>query len=146
MSHLTKLSAEVGQFLIPVAAGSYAIYNGDYSEAALFALCAAAQKMEIVFLKTMFPRTRPNGSDDKSFPSGHTAGAFLGVGLLAAKYGLSPSASIAFSGASLVAFSRYISKHHWPTDILAGASIGLINGFLAGTKFFYSREKINSSY
>lgn len=138
MSGLINLSAEVGQFLIPISAGSYALYKGDYKEAALLAFCAAAQKGEVVFLKYLFPKRRPNDLDDKSFPSGHTAGAFLGVGLLASKYGNTSPTALALSGAVLVAYSRYLSKNHWPTDILGGASIGLINGVLAGTKFFHS--------
>lgn len=140
MSTILNLSAEVGQFLIPIAAGSYALYQEDYAEAAFLTLFAAMQKAELIFLKHLFPRLRPNGLDYKSFPSGHTAGAFLGVGLLASKYGHSSSPTLcALSGAVLVAFSRYLSKNHWPTDILAGAAIGLLNGALAGTKFFDSR-------
>lgn len=139
MSTIVNLSAEVGQFLIPIAAGGYAIYQGDYTEGALLALSAAIQKAEVVGLKHLFPRLRPNAIDMKSFPSGHTAGAFLGVGLLASKYGYSSPTVYALSGAVLVAFSRYLSKNHWPTDILAGASIGLVNGMLAGSKFFYSK-------
>ena len=127
-----NLSAEVGQFLIPVAAGCYAIYKRDYTTAATLALSGVIQKGEIVFLKYLFPRLRPNGVDHKSFPSGHTAGAFLGIGLLASKYGYRSIATLsALSGAVLVAFSRYNSRNHWPSDIAAGATIGLLNGVLA---------------
>jgi membrane-associated phospholipid phosphatase len=134
MLKIIDLSAEVGQFLIPIAAGSYALYQGDYSEAVLFTVCAAVQKFVVVDrLKDMYPNEiRPNGKP-KSFPSGHTAGAFLGVGLLVSKYGFTTPTITAISGSILVGVSRYLTQNHWPKDVLAGASIGLIHGVVAGT-------------
>ncbi len=128
-----KLAADIGQYVIPIAAGSYAIYQEDYKEAVFFSIFAACHKVGPPFLKKMFPKKRPDGRDG-SFPSTHTAGAFLGVGLLAGKYGLSSLTGAAFVAACLVGVSRYITKDHWPVDILAGACIGLANGFLAGTQ------------
>lgn len=128
-----ELGAEVGQFLIPIAAGSYALYRGDYAEAGFLILSALAQKVEIVFLKSVFPRERPNGLDSKSFPSGHTAGAFLGAGFLAARGGLVPSTGVAFFTATLIGLSRCLSQNHFPSDVLAGASLGVIHGFFAGS-------------
>lgn len=134
MLKTVDLCAEVGQFLIPIAAGSYALYQGDYSEAAMFTVCAAVQKFVVVEgLKKNFPKLRPNEKDMKSFPSGHTAGAFLGVGLLVSKYGFSNPTMTALTGSILVGLSRYLTKNHWPNDVLAGASIGLIHGVVAGT-------------
>jgi membrane-associated phospholipid phosphatase len=132
-----KIGAEIGQFAIPIAAGSYAIYKGDYEEAASLCLSALLQKVQIVFLKKIFPKLRPNGLDYKSFPSGHTAGAFLGVGLLLAKYGIQAMpTSFAAAGAIFVAFSRYSTSDHWAVDVCAGAAMGLFNGALAGKRFF----------
>lgn len=63
----------------------------------------------------IFPIERPNGLNNKSFPSAHTVGSFL--------------------GAILLGFSCYISNHHWPSDVVAGASIGMLHRVLAGSKF-----------
>ncbi len=130
-----QILSEIGQYLIPIASGSYALYKRDYAEALSLALCGAAQKAEVVFLKHLIPRQRPNGLDYQSFPSGHTAGAFLGVGFLASKYGLSSLTGLSFIGGILVALGRYLTKNHYPTDLLAGAAIGLLNGAFAGRKF-----------
>jgi membrane-associated phospholipid phosphatase len=133
MIRLIEHSTNIGQFLIPVSSGLYALYKGDYIEARRLLIAAAAQKIQLVFLKHLFPRVRPNGLDHKSFPSSHTAGAFLGVGLSLAKYGLmAPSTLIGLIGAIWVGCSRFFTNHHWPSDVLAGAVIGLINGAIAG--------------
>ena len=139
MVQLLQLGADVGQFLIPISAAAYAAYNGDYLEAALLALMALVQQVELLFLKHLFPRQRPHGVDMHSFPSGHTAGAFLGTGLLAARYGFTASTAFAASGSVFVGFSRYFTGHHWPTDVFAGACIGLINGAVAGTRCCFAR-------
>lgn len=66
---------------------------------------------------------------DGSFPSGHTAACFEGAGVLLGRdkrLGI-PALVIAV----LVAFSRMYLYVHYPTDVLAGALIGLSLGFLA---------------
>jgi len=60
-----------------------------------------------------------------SFPSGHTAGAFVMASLLAFCY---PAAGIpAYVWAALVGFSRVALRVHYPTDVLAGAGLGLLS-------------------
>ncbi len=59
-----------------------------------------------------------------SFPSGHTTSSFAVAGVLA-KY-FKDYALEFFSLASLIAFSRLYLYVHYPTDILAGAILGII--------------------
>ena len=59
-----------------------------------------------------------------SFPSGHTTSSFAVAGVLA-KY-FKDYALEFFSLASLIAFSRLYLYVHYPTDVLAGAVLGLI--------------------
>ena len=49
ISKFINTSAEVGQFLAPIAAGCYALYKRDYKEAGLLAFSAGIQKAEILF-------------------------------------------------------------------------------------------------
>ena len=78
--------------------------------------------------------------DARSFPSGHTAGAFNGAGLACAHhihmdlYQSEAADTAACIGALTVASSvgvfRLIADRHWATDILSGAVIGLGAGWL----------------
>ena len=135
MSHIDGINfaADVGQFLIPIAAGVYSIYQGNYEEAASFALLGMVQKKVMPVIKRCIPRQRPNGRNSESCFSSHAAGAFLGVGFLVAQQGSRAySTSTAINGAALVGFSRWYTGEHWPTDILSGAAIGFLNGRIAG--------------
>jgi membrane-associated phospholipid phosphatase len=78
-------------------------------------------------LKRTISSTRPDGSDRRSFPSGHSAVAFTGAELLHQAYKhKSPWISIAgYAMASATAVLRVANeKHHW-ADVLAGAGIGI---------------------
>lgn len=67
-------------------------------------------------------------SDKFSFPSGHAAAAFVFATLLAEYY---PSlAVLGFVMAALVGSSRVMLGVHYPTDILAGALLGMSTALL----------------
>ncbi len=71
-------------------------------------------------------RTRPNGGH-RSFPSGHTATAFLAATLLHKEYSdRSPWFGIGgYWLASIVGYSRILNNRHWATDVIAGAAMGI---------------------
>lgn len=69
-------------------------------------------------------RERPDKKDDLSFPSGHWSGAFVTAVVISHHY---PKASIsAYLAASFVAASRKARNKHWLSDVVAGATIGII--------------------
>lgn len=86
-------------------------------------------------LKQTTRRARPCSADERairnrikppdrfSFPSGHSAAAFLMATLIYTFWPL--GGWIAFAGAGLIAFSRVYNGVHYMTDIIAGGLIGI---------------------
>lgn len=80
-------------------------------------------------LKEAFPEARPDGSDNRSFPSGHTAAAFGAAASIYERRGAAEGIP-AFALATFVGVARVEAhKHHW-YDALAGAAIGTGSGLL----------------
>ena len=79
-------------------------------------------------LKNTTNVTRPDGSNNKSFPSGHTATAFMAATMLTKEYGdLSPWVGIgAYSVASATGLMRVANNKHWLSDVLTGAGVGIL--------------------
>ncbi|MBR5672873.1 MAG: phosphatase PAP2 family protein [Muribaculaceae bacterium] len=77
---------------------------------------------------------RPDGSTRNSWPSGHTATAFVGATILHKEYGLtrSPWYSIAgYTVATATGVMRVLNNRHWISDVLSGAGIGILSTELA---------------
>ncbi|MBQ4120258.1 MAG: phosphatase PAP2 family protein [Clostridia bacterium] len=77
---------------------------------------------------------------DKSFPSGHTLASFEAATVLMIrdkKLGI-PALVLAF----IIAFSRLYLYVHYPTDVLAGAVLGVLFGVLA----CFIVNKVNDLY
>lgn len=72
---------------------------------------------------------RPDGTTRNSFPSGHTATAFMNATFLHKEYGLvNPLYSIlGYSMSTYTGVSRSLNNRHWLSDILAGAGIGILS-------------------
>ena len=78
------------------------------------------------YLCGVTPAIRP--ADRFSFPSGHSAAAFAFASVLSIYY---PDWSeAAFTVAGLIGLSRVLLGVHYPTDILAGALLGISSAML----------------
>lgn len=76
-------------------------------------------------LKYAVRRERPDQSNNLSFPSGHTSDSFAMAAVLAHSYG--PKAAIpAYTIAGLIGVSRMARDVHHLSDVLAGATLGLL--------------------
>lgn len=71
---------------------------------------------------------RPDGSDNHSFPSGHTATAFMTATMLNKEYGYkSPWIGVgAYSVATATGLMRMANNKHWLSDVMVGAGIGIM--------------------
>lgn len=72
--------------------------------------------------------TRPDGTDNHSFPSGHTATAFMMATMLSKEYGyLSPWVSVgSYAVATTTGLMRIANNKHWLSDVMVGAGVGII--------------------
>jgi membrane-associated phospholipid phosphatase len=77
-------------------------------------------------LKRTVKATRPDGSDDKSFPSGHTAVAFAAVRFMDKRYAqqVAPYRPWLYAAAGLTGLARVEADQHYWRDVAAGAVLG----------------------
>ncbi|NLI34982.1 MAG: phosphatase PAP2 family protein [Bacteroidales bacterium] len=80
-------------------------------------------------LKRAIKEERPDKSNNQSFPSGHTATAFMGAEFLWREYkDVSPWIGITgYAVAAGTGFFRMYNNKHWLTDVIAGAGIGILS-------------------
>lgn len=134
---LTQLGGS--PILVPVSFGAALaawLIHRDWRAPAWFVVMAFAGRLLVELQKGWTMRLRPDAHEQLApitsyaFPSGHAANAtivWLGAALLLARGRAVPWA---IGGGALIAFivglSRPMLGVHWPSDVLAGWSLGLL--------------------
>ena len=124
--------------------------ENTYELAARLAITAVGTEA----LKVLINRKRPYQSftdiypdqveDGHSFPSGHTSIAFstaTSLTLISKKWYIGVPA---FAWASAVGYSRLYLGQHYPSDVAAGALVGVASAYAAhwlNRKFFFGKKK-----
>lgn len=127
-SLLPSRLSQIGDFwgiLSPLAVWAIMLksnMNKDYVSNAF-----AANIMSTYAIKSLSQRQRPDGSNNYSFPSGHTSNSFLAAELINQIEGI--PLSIPFYLLSInTALSRINDKKHFLSDVVFGAAIGISIG------------------
>lgn len=76
--------------------------------------------------KHLVKERRPDSEERNSFPSGHTATAFMGAELVREEYGNAYGTG-AYIFATGIAFLRLYNNRHWLNDVVAGAGFGILS-------------------
>ncbi len=79
-------------------------------------------------LKIVAGRERPDGSNDYSFPSGHSANAFAISTVFGRRYGREVGLPL-FVLAGFVPVARIHDRHHFFSDVVAGSVLGVVAGW-----------------
>lgn len=138
-------SGDILQMAIPaVALGSTFIWKDDNTKPTWQFIKAYGSSVILEqALKHIVQKPRPDGSNNLSFPSGHTTSAFSGASFIQRRYGWKYGVP-SYLLASFVGYSRIQAKKHDGWDVLAGATIGIGTSYLFTKP--YSKNKVDVSF
>lgn len=99
----------------------------------IYGLSTLIMSSSVYAVKNLSKQWRPDGSDQLSFPSGHTANAFAAAEFLRREYkDVSPWYGIAgYAVAATTGYLRMYNNKHWLGDVVAGAGVGILSTDLA---------------
>jgi len=122
-SRWIKNTGDVAEVVMPCVTTAVLLLKNDFFLLPHWFTAGATTALSVHVLKYTIPARRPNGGRH-SFPSGHTATAFVSAGFLLRHYGLRWGIPVSLL-AAFVGFSRIDSRSHYLRDVLAGALLGL---------------------
>ena len=102
-------------------------------ELIVYAMSIGISTAIVIPTKKLTRQERPDGSNNQSFPSGHTALAFASAEFLRREYwNVSPWIGVAgYAVATGTGILRMYNNKHWLGDVAAGAGIGILSTTLS---------------
>ena len=114
--------------LLPAAAFATTFYHDDPQGRVQLYKSAGTNLAVTLGLKYAIDKTRPNGEDENSFPSGHTSVTFQAASFINRRYG-APYGLLAYALATYTGYTRVQADKHYVEDVLAGALIGVLSTY-----------------
>jgi len=102
--------------------------NDVFTQTKYLVIAGLTNSLITLGIKKISKEERPDGSDNDSFPSGHTSNAFVMATVLYHEF-IDTSPWLAYSGylfATTTGVFRVLNNKHWVSDVLVGAGIGII--------------------
>ncbi|MEP7265056.1 MAG: phosphatase PAP2 family protein [Bacteroidota bacterium] len=103
----------------------------------------------VLSLKKIVGEGRPDSGRKNSFPSGHTAQAFMAASFLSHEFGYRSNWYTigAYTLATTVGTMRVLNNRHWISDIIAGAGFGILstNVVYATHQYKWSKKSKSSA-
>ena len=134
--YFSSFSTDIDDFLqfvpaILMLTLTFCNYKGDMGnkQFAIFLLIATAiTQLTVYTLKIYIGELRPDESDYLSFPSGHSATAFMIATMLSLQYRKRSIfySIFGYSCAIAVALMRILNNRHWIFDTIIGATLGIL--------------------
>ncbi|GAA4034915.1 phosphatase PAP2 family protein [Sphingomonas rosea] len=126
-------ASNISRTIVVGASLALPAYHGDWRGLGGTALALGLTGAATAGLKYAIPETRPDGSDNKSFPSGHTSLSFAAAASLHKRYGWQAGLP-AYALASFTGLARVKADKHYVQDVVAGAALGTAGGWLLNSR------------
>ncbi len=124
----TETLGDILAVALPLGAYGTTLYNQDKEGQSQFYKSYGATIATAVALKYTIKEERPDKSNNRSFPSGHTASAFAGASFIHQHYGFK-YAIVPYILATYTGYSRVHSNKHFTRDVFAGATIATLSSW-----------------
>ncbi len=118
--------------------------NNLFDRTALYLISNSLMGVSVNFLKKTTGKLRPSGNDRRSFPSGHTATAFVAAEFMRQEFkDTSPVYGyIAYTMAGATGALRMMNNKHWFSDVLAGAGVGIVSTRLTYMAYPWIKKRV----
>ena len=122
-------ASDIGRDGLTLVALGLPAVQGDWKGVKQAAFSLGANHLVTRGLKATIHEERPDSSNDKSFPSGHTSQSFAAAATLHKRHGWEIGLP-AHAVAAFVGVARVKADKHFVHDVVAGAVIGEAAGWL----------------